>query len=151
MPLAKSLIEKHPDSKIIIFSTHSNKKLIEKAIAIGVKGYLLKEDSTENIVSAIIEVNKGNTFYSQKIANIVFESFIASKNPKEVEKRQLSDREIEILKLIVEGYSKQEIAEKLNISVNTVNIHRKNMMGKLNIHNAVELTKYAIKEGIILL
>jgi DNA-binding NarL/FixJ family response regulator len=151
LKLSKIISQKYPQSSIIIFSTHSNKKLIEKAISIGVKGYLLKEDSTDNIVSAVKEVSKGNTFYSQKIANIVFESFLASKNSKEVEKKQLSDREVEILKLIVEGLSKKEIADKLNISVNTVNIHRKNIMGKLNIHNAVELTKYAIKEGIILL
>ena len=150
LDIAKNIIKKDPESKIIIFSTHSTRKAIEQALDIGVKGYLTKEDSSKNLISAINEVYDGNTFFSQKIANFVFNSFIAKKNPKKV-KNELSSRETEVLKLIAEGFSKKEIADKLTISINTVNIHRKNIMGKLDIHNAVELTKYAIKEGFITL
>ncbi|MCK9224332.1 MAG: response regulator transcription factor [Candidatus Muirbacterium halophilum] len=147
LDIAKKIIKNNPDSKIIIFSTHSTKKAIEQALDIGVKGYLTKEDSSKNLISAINEVYEGNTFFSQKIANYVFNSYFNAKKTK----NELSARESEVLKLIAEGFSKQEIADKLAISINTVNIHRKNIMGKLDIHNAVELTKYAIKEGFITL
>lgn len=150
LDIARDLIKKDPESKIIIFSTHSTRKAIEQALDIGVKGYLIKEDTSRNLISAIKEVYEGNTFFSQKIANYVFNSFIAKKNSKK-NKNELSARETEILRYIAEGMNKKEIADKLNISVNTVNIHRKNIMGKLDIHNAVELTKYAIKEGFITL
>ncbi|MFW5782240.1 MAG: response regulator transcription factor, partial [Candidatus Muiribacteriaceae bacterium] len=91
----------------------------------------------------------GQTYYSQRIANIVVNSFVDRKLRRGKDNKDLTPRELEVLGLIVEGFSKEEIAEKLGISVNTVNIHRKNIMGKLEIHNAIELTKYAIKEGIV--
>jgi DNA-binding NarL/FixJ family response regulator len=85
--LAEKLMEINPESRIIMFSTHSNRKMIENALELGVKGYLLKEDTSRNLVNAIREVSEGNTFYSQKIANFVFNSYLnAKRGPKKNKK-----------------------------------------------------------------
>lgn len=149
--IIKTIRDFHKNSKIMVFTVNRGSKIIEKVVGMEVKGYVLKDEESSDILKAISEILQGNTFFSQEIAGQVLDFYLNSKKKNTNNKNKLTKRENEVLKLIVEGVDKKDIAEKLKISVNTVNIHRKNIMGKLNIHNSIELTKYAVKEGIILI
>ncbi len=110
----------------------------------------MKESAIEEVVQAIHEVNIGRYFLSPKISKIVVHGFIGkSQHKKNKYVARLTGREREILQLIAEGFSNKIIAKDLTISLNTANIHRKNIMRKLDIHKQAHLVRYAIKEGII--
>lgn len=138
-----------PRVKIIALSMHYDKKFVSGMLLAGASGYLLKDSIYEDLVNAIRAVLRGDGFLSPKIANVVIEGFSRGHVDQKEEKAQaLTSREREVLQLIAEGLSSKEIAGKLCISLNTVEKHRKNIMEKLEIHNIVELTKYAIRHGL---
>jgi len=147
---AERLITKNADTKVIILSIHGSRNFVEKALGIGVKGYLLKESATEDIVQAIHEVHQGRYFLSPAISKFVVNGFVG-KSREYVRKEKitkLTQREREVLQLIAEGFSSKEIQRHLKLSLNTVLVHRKNIMHKLGIHKQADLVRYAIKEGI---
>lgn len=144
------LIKKRPATKIIILSMHAEYSFVEKALRSGARGYLLKEDATEQVILAIRQVFAGEYFLSSKISGYIVHGFLGS--PDGMEKnllaQRLSSREREILQLIAEGFTTKEVATQLNITVNTANTHKKNIMSKLDLHRQSELIRYAIKEVI---
>ena len=128
--------------KVLIVSMFNTKEFVLKLIQNGAAGYILKERTKEDLVTAIKNVYAGNTYYGLKVMEN------AVKDPQEEKELvQLSEREIEVLKLVAEAYSSKEISALLNISETTVNTHRRNIMTKLKIKNVVDLTRYAIKHG----
>lgn len=138
----KDIRRNYPQIKVLIISMYNKQDFVLKLIQNGAAGYILKERTKEDLVTAIKNVNAGNTHYGLKVMEN------AVKTPqKEKEIVQLSEREIEVLQLVAEAYSSKEISALLNISETTVNTHRRNMMGKLEINNVVDLTRYAIKHG----
>jgi len=140
-----------PETKVIALSMHSSKKIIDKMFIAGASGYILKESAFNELFEAIQEVMKGNFYLSPSIARMYVDTqgfeFQASDVPPKF--NQISKKEREILQLIAEGEKTRDIAEKLNISIKTVETHRRNIMKKLNIFSVAGLTKFAIKEGII--
>jgi DNA-binding NarL/FixJ family response regulator len=147
---ARKLLKKDPKSKIVILSMHDDRAFVEKAIKCGVKGYILKENATEEILHAIREVYIGRFFLSPKISKYIIQDFLDMRHPREGAGKviNLTEREREILQLIAEGFTNKEIAVKLNISLDTAHVHRNNIMQKLDIHNQAGLIRYALKEGI---
>ena len=140
-----------PKTKVIILTMHSREQYIRQALQEGASGYLLKESTQEELVNAIKTVHKGDVALSPSISKFVFSEYVRQSDPKqEVDSLELlTDREREVLRLIAEGKTNKDIAKCLNISKSTVNIHRTNVMRKLDIHDTVGLVKYSIEKGII--
>lgn len=144
------LVKKNPANKVIILSIHGTQSFVEKALDAGAKGYLLKESATEDIIFAIKEVSIGRYFLCPAISKFVVNGFLGKRPDYQRHTKivELTSREREILQLIAEGFTSKEIHKHLNVSMNTVLVHRKNIMQKLNIHKQADLVRYAIKEGI---
>mgnify|MGYP001820287224 CR=1 FL=1 len=143
------IINEVPGVKVIALSMHSEKQLIDGMLQAGAAGYLLKESAFEELTKSIRIVCAGKKYLSPDVTDIVLQNYLNS--PSENNYYQapgLTLREREVLQLISEGRSMKEIAERLNISVKTVESHRKNIMDKLNLHTVAELTRFAIKQGI---
>jgi DNA-binding NarL/FixJ family response regulator len=131
-----------------MLSMHDDRTFVVKALQSGARGYILKESATDEIVFGINEVYRGRYYLTPKISSYLVEDFL-EREPGENHIAVLSSRERGILQLLAEGLNNKEIAEKLSLSVNTVHVHRNNIMKKLNIHRQADLIKYALKEGIV--
>jgi DNA-binding NarL/FixJ family response regulator len=145
------LIKMNPNNKIIILSIHDSRSFVEKALYCGAKGYLLKESAVDEVIHAVHEVNKGRYYLSSAISKFIVDGFISEIHKRDINENlvHLTEREREVLQLIAEGFTNKEIANNLNLSLNTVHVHRKNIMQKLDIHKHAGLIRYAIKEGIV--
>lgn len=149
--LTEEIIQKYPDLKVLALSMHGEKNYIVKMLEAGAKGYILKNAGKEEMLNAIHTVANGNTYLSSQVSSKLIEHII---NPEKTKKQNLgdipiTDREIEVLRLIVEEYSNSEIAEKLFISVRTVDTHRRNLLEKLGVKNTAGLVKYALQKGLL--
>jgi DNA-binding NarL/FixJ family response regulator len=151
--LTRTLSERYPDVKVLILSMFTDESFINQAIKAGAKGYLHKNTTREEMLMAIDAVYTGNEFYSENISKIILKSYIekAKKNGEEINNPHelLSKREIEILKMFAEGFINKEIADRLFISIRTVESHKNHIMQKLNLKTQVELVKYAIRHNLI--
>jgi DNA-binding NarL/FixJ family response regulator len=147
----RQLTKRFPQVKVLVLTMHTNEEYILQFLQAGAAGYLVKQSAPQELVSAIQAVHRGDIFLSPAISRTIVEEYIRQAKISDKEDRydQLTDREREVLQLIVEGFSNREIAERLNISLKTAGVHRINLMHKLNIHNLTELTKFAIRKGII--
>ena len=148
---ARQLHQVCPDSRVIILSMHSTSGHIFQALKAEVRGYLLKASAGSELVQAIHAVMAGERYLSQKISDRIIDDYIGRSKLGEPGDRltQLSDREREILQLVVEGKSSSEIAEILVISPKTVDTYRSRLMQKLGISDLPSLVKFAIKQGLI--
>lgn len=141
-----------PDTKVLILSAHSDDAYVEQAAALGAAGFLLKQTSSNELATAIREVQGGKTFFSSAVSKRVRDrsqhSLDRDGNPQK-KNNCLSSRETEVLQLIAEGKANKQVASELGVSFKTVDKHRQHLMSKLNIHDVAGLTRYAISEGII--
>lgn len=148
---ATSQIKKSfPCAKILILTMHDNEEYIRKALAAGAMGYILKDAASRELIDAIRAVYQGEAVLSPAITRLVIEDYLRWGDliflkPDD----NLSEREREILQLIAEGHTNKQIAEILCISIKTVQVHRSNLMNKLDLHDRGELIKYAIQKKII--
>jgi DNA-binding NarL/FixJ family response regulator len=141
-----------PDTSVIILSAHSDPAYVEQAVRLGAAGFLLKQTSSDNLGTAIREVQKGNTFFSDSIPKRLHSRDQEPLDrPGQVRQRRnrLSSREMEVLQLIAEGKPNKQVAMELGVSFKTVDKHRQHLMAKLDIHDISGLTRYAISAGII--
>lgn len=139
--------------KVIILSSYDELKIIKEVMKFGAKGYLTKKCAGKNIIEAIETVYQGQEYFSDAVREKIFKMFTHN-NPKlnkniYIQNPLLSPREIEIVTLISLEYTGKEISEKLFISTNTVETHRKNIMRKLQTKNTISLVKYALKNNLI--
>lgn len=146
--IAKYVSEKYPDVKILILSMHSNEEFITKALSVGANGYLPKDTSMTELLEAIHVIYKGDNYFNKNISDTILKSIINKSKKDSSEQEALTKREKEVIKLVVEGLTNKEIAEKLFISIRTVDSHKNNIMQKLNLKSSVELVKYAIKNKL---
>jgi DNA-binding NarL/FixJ family response regulator len=146
----KQVKAKYPSIKILMLTMFSNREYIEKLLRAGADGYLLKNTGKEELQEAIDNIINGESYFSKEVTERIMEGLqkkkIAEKNTYIVE---LTEREIEVLKLIVQEFTTAEIAEKLFISPHTVETHRKNLISKLNVRNIAGLVKYAMQNGLV--
>ncbi|OGR24071.1 MAG: DNA-binding response regulator [Desulfobacterales bacterium RIFOXYA12_FULL_46_15] len=140
-----------PHIKIIGLSMHSGKNIIDKMFSSGASGYILKESAFEELHEAIREVLKGNYYLTPSIARMyVNPEENAFQSMEDISKsKEISKKEREVLQLVAEGLKTRDIADRLSLSIKTVESHRRNIMKKLCIFTIAGLTKFAIQEGII--
>ena len=138
-----------PDVKILVLTMHKDREYLYQAISAGAQGYLLKEDSDEELFATIGTIRKGAIYVTKALAGVVSTDISALFRGGERHlPRSLTAREREVLKFICEGKSNSEVAEVLRISVRTVETHRANMMNKLDLKNTAELVRYAVQNGL---
>ena len=143
--------EMDPRIIVIIFTMYSNKEYVLDLFKAGASAYVLKEDPTENLISAIHAVKAGGTYFSEKVREVFLDHLRELENGKSSEVRieRLSRREREIFLFLAEGRSIRQIGEQLNISPKTVETHKYNLMEKLKVTNVIDLTKMAIRKNLI--
>jgi two-component system, NarL family, response regulator NreC len=145
----RQLLSQTPGIKVIALSMHSDSLFVMNMIKAGASGYLLKDCAMEELVKAIRIVVANKTFLSPGVSDIVIRDFVSGWQTTATSAfNVLSTREREVLQLMAEGKSTNQIADNLCVSVKTVEAHRKQVMNKLGIHSVAELTKYAIRQGI---
>jgi two-component system response regulator NreC len=140
-----------PNTSIVILSMHSDEGYVLRALKAGAKGYLLKDSAESDLIEAIKAVHAGRTFFSPEISKMLVEDYV-----REIKARGLEDsyelltpREREILQLLAEGRTNKDIAVSLNLSVYTVESHRRNLSDKLNFHSFADLVLYAVRKRVI--
>lgn len=136
----KQIRKVSPGSRIIGVSMHSQPAYAKKMLQIGAKGYVTKNSSREEMFKAIMEVHKGNRYICDEVKNIISEQIMDDGPSQGI--NSLSERELQIVKLIKEGFSSKEISSQLNISLKTVEVHRHNILKKLNLKNSAALVNY---------
>ncbi len=153
--LTRLISERFPLIKVLILSMFTDESFINQAIKAGAKGYLHKNTTREEMLIAIESVYAGNEFYSDNISKIILKTYIekAKTHSSEINNTHeiLSKREIEILKMFAEGFINKEIADRLFISIRTVESHKNHIMQKLNLKTQVELVKYAIRHNLVII
>ena len=149
----KEFAKKGYPCRVIILSSYDDLKIIQEVMKLGVSGYLTKQCAGENIVEAILAVTNGEEYFCNTVREKIFTT--ATKDNSKLNKQNsiinsiLTGREVEIIILIALEHSGKEISEKLFISTNTVETHRKNIMKKLKAKNTISLVKFAIKNKLI--
>jgi DNA-binding NarL/FixJ family response regulator len=151
LDLLKIIHKKAPDSRILVITDPKNKTEISRAIELGANSYLLKECDQEEITEAIYKTSQNQKFFCNRIVDhLVFQK------QEDLQFRNTScaglhitEREIEIVRLVAEGLSNKEIAEKLFLSTHTVTTHRKNIMSKLQLNNTAGLVLYAVRNDLL--
>ena len=151
MQATEIIKKKHPNVKVLVLTMHNEKGIIQKVLDVGADGYLLKNTDKVELVTAIRKVMQGDKYFS---ADVTLSLASQSSNQKIVLQNHevdtsLTEREIEILKFIAQGFSNKEIGDKLFISHRTVDTHRTNLMRKLDVKNIAGLIRYAMKAGLI--
>ena len=139
-----------PGVRVLVLSMHDNEEYIRQVLEAGAMGYILKDAAARELIAAIRSVYQGEAVLSPAITRLVIEDYLRWGGIRPAEKDEiLSPREREVLQLIAEGYTNKQIAGILTLSIKTVQAHRLNLMGKLNLHDRGELIKYAIQKKII--
>lgn len=145
----REIITKHPGVKVLCLSMHAERRFVAAALDAGASGYLLKDNSFEELVDAIHTVKRNQIYLCPAVAGTVVEAYRAQRSDGESTVFSLlTRREREVLQLLAEGRSTKEIASRLDLSLKTVGTHRGHIMEKLSIHSVAGLTKYAIREGL---
>ncbi|MCS7076056.1 MAG: response regulator transcription factor [Bacteroidia bacterium] len=144
--LTKHVKQGYPNVKVLVLSMHNERSIVTQIMESEADGYVLKNCRKQELLQAIRTILDNGTYYCKEIASLIRENYKMLSNEEKIE---LTPREKEILQLIVQEYSSQEIADKLHISKRTVDTHRINIMEKTNSHTIVGLIKYAIRSGIL--
>jgi DNA-binding NarL/FixJ family response regulator len=147
---ARELSRRRPELKVLMLSVHENEQYFFEALRAGASGYVLKSAADRDLVDACRAAMRGEPFiYPAAVKTLVRDYLERARDGQEVSDDPLTPREGEVVKLIAEAYSNREIAEQLVISEKTVERHRANILEKLGMHDRVELTRYAIRRGLV--
>jgi len=147
----RKIISETPGVRVIALSMHSDRRFVSGMLEAGASGYLLKDCAFDELARAIRTVITNHTYLSPRVADIVVKSYVDKSVRPHMVSSTLTPREREMLQLLAEGMPAKQIASHLSVSVKTVETHRRNIMQKLNMNSIAELTKYAIREGLITL
>jgi DNA-binding NarL/FixJ family response regulator len=149
---ARRIVESGSKTRILILTIYDSDAMIREMLDAGVRGYVLKSDAARDLVAAVEALQRNQTFFTSKVAEMVLDGYLKSvKNPTgtEAAASRITSRQREILKLLAEGKTNKEVAVALGMSVKTVETHRSNMMKRLNCHSLGELVRYALRNEII--
>ncbi len=149
----RQIMKRSPKSRVLVLSMHKNEAYVLQALRNGASGYVLKESASEEIVTALRALGRGESYLSPSISRVVIDDYLRINSGGEQAGRTLYEsltaREREIFQLLAEGLKNHEVAERLHVSVKTVETHRAHVMEKLGLNNIAELVKYAIEIGIV--
>ena len=140
-----------PQVQVLGLTMHEEDSYVFELLKVGAAGYVLKRAAAEDLVSAVRAAHRGEAFLYPSVAKMVVQDYLQRTSAKEREQALdgLTEREREVLTLVAEGLTNQEIADRLFISIKTVQTHRAHIMEKLNLHDRTELVRYAIRKGLI--
>jgi DNA-binding NarL/FixJ family response regulator len=151
MDVSKEILSKDPAANILILSMYDDDDYISRCLEFGVKGYVVKNESSSELEYAIKSILQGKNYFSRQAQDVIFKKYSqgVTKKKQREDMIKLTNREVEIIKLIAEGLTSQEMADKLFISPRTVETHRANLMKKVGVKNAIELVKKAQQLDLI--
>ncbi len=140
-----------PETKVLILTMHEHDEYVFQALRAGASGYMLKEAADTDLISALRVIQNGQFYLSPTAQSVMVGDYLQRVRTGEEKDSysSLTEREREILKLVAEGYTNNQIAERLIISPKTVDTHRTHVMDKLNLHSRAELVKYAMRRGLL--
>ena len=146
----RSIVATHPEANVIGLSAHAEERYVMAMFEAGAAGYIIKTNSLDELGDAIQVVMRGKRYISPEVAQCVIDSSVGRHlTPSLTAFSVLTMRERHVVQLIAEGHSSKEIAALINITTHTVETHRKNVMRKLDLHSVADLTRYAIREGLV--
>jgi DNA-binding NarL/FixJ family response regulator len=151
----RQLRQAAPDTKVLILTMHESKQMVRRVLQAGARGYVLKTDFPRSLVTAVKNVSRDKRFFSAKVAEIVLHGFLESPDtPREIpatepSERKPTQRESQIICLLVAGKTNKEIAVELGMAVRTVETHRAKIMLKLGLNSLPQLVQYAVRNGLI--
>lgn len=147
--LTKNILAKQPDLRVLVISMYDESVYVDRALQAGAKGYLMKREVTDHIITAIRKVMSGEVYVSDRWKEKIAQQYAIRKSggvaAEDFSSQKLSDRQLEVLQLIGQGYSTKKIADTLHISVKTVESHYATIKVKLDLENSNELIQYAVK------
>jgi DNA-binding NarL/FixJ family response regulator len=146
---ARELSRRRPELRTLILSMYENEQFLFEALKAGASGYVLKSGAEDDIIDACRAAIRGQSFLYPSAVDTLIRDFIERADQRGDDFELLTPRELEVLKLIAEGHTSKDIATMLVISIKTVDQHRTNMLDKLGMHDRVDLTRYAIRRGLI--
>ncbi len=153
--LARQMAKEFPRVKVVFLSMYTSEEFVFNAINSGAKGYLPKNTSRSELLEAIRAVAKGEEYFAESISNTILKSYIKKAKSGNLEQLRdeslLSKRELEVLRLFAQGLTNQEIADKLFISIRTVESHKNHIMQRLELKTTVDLIKFAIRNNLVTL
>ncbi len=147
--VTKKIKPRFPNLHILILTIHEDQALLREALKAGAAGYILKHAAEAELISAIHIILRGDLYVDPSMVRTLLEEQVAPTATRSKSTEALTPREIEVLKLIVQGCTNRQIGEELNISVRTAESHRANLSEKLGLHSRVELVRYAREHGLI--
>lgn len=146
----RQILSESPDTRVLILTMHDSEQVVREVLAAGARGFLLKSDAGRDLVTAVEALQARRTFFTTKVAQLVLEGYLHPGPETEPPYRSvLTPREREVIQLLAEGKTTKEVATTLNLSVKTAETHRTNLMRKLDLHSVVDLTLYAVRNGIV--
>jgi DNA-binding NarL/FixJ family response regulator len=136
-------------ARVLILTVHEDAGLLKEAMRAGASGYIVKRAAESELVNAIRAVSRGDLYVHPTMTRALLDGTASGREDAYAGVEQPTPREIEVLRLVAQGHTNRQIADILTISVRTVESHRANLMGKLNLHSRVELVRYAMKHGLL--
>jgi DNA-binding NarL/FixJ family response regulator len=153
---ARQILATSPNAAILILTMHDSDNVIREVLRAGARGFLLKSDAGRDLVAAVEALESQKTFFTPRVSQMVLDGFLnREKKRSEIEDVTnpsgdlLTAREREVIQLLAEGRTSKEVAVTLNLSVKTAETHRTNLMRKLGLHSVADLTRYAVRNGIV--
>ena len=147
----RQILKLLPETRVLVLTSYGDDEYVQQLVQAGAAGYLIKQMAANDLLKAIREVHRGNSYFSPSIAKRIKDQFRQSLPGSQALRKplDLTSREAEVLQLIAEGFSNKQIAAELVISIKTVEKHRQQVMNKLNIHDVASLTRYAVGRGMV--
>lgn len=145
----RQVLAAYPQVRVIALSAYSDQRYVSEMLKAGAKGYVLKAAAAETLLRAIRTVAMKGTYLCPEAAAAVVDAVREGRGSEKGAAGSLGKREREVLQLVAEGKSSTQIAAQLHIAPSTVDVHRRNIMQKLGLHNVAELTKWAVREGLV--
>ncbi|MCX9158500.1 response regulator transcription factor [Niveibacterium sp. 24ML] len=144
----RRLLRDFPTARVLALSTYSDRRIVLQMLEANASGYVVKSAGRDELLRAIRAVSQGRTYLCPEVSAIVVDSMRGKRPVEKPRADRLGRRELEVLRLLAEGQTSPEIATTLYIATSTVEVHRRNIMRKLDLHSVAELTKYAIRNGL---
>ena len=146
----REVVEKYPGVRVLMLTMHRNSQYFYNAISAGAHGYLMKDDSDTELLTAIRTVQSGKSYVSPQLSNEVTDELISAfRDHREIPIIQLTDREREVLQFVVKGYTSKKMADILCLSPRTVDHHRAKLLKKFKMKNTVDLVKHVVRNSIV--
>jgi len=148
---ALEIRRKAPEVKLLVLTMHDDEAYLRRCLQVGASGYVLKRAADSELVAAIRAVHRGESFVDPSLTRVLVDRYLErpGRAPAAGPGQELTPRETEVLRLVAQGYTSQQIADRLSISVNTVETHRAHIMDKLGLRGRAELVRYALARGLL--